>query len=198
MTRDEFIELIDGFENEPFIITKGRMSTPPLKYVRILSDSVKVMSNGKPAVYQFSDIGGLSFDIEQNNRTDNDYWIREYNAAKNLISYTRLEVADRRDEIKKNIKNTIIAKDWARLDAMLNDAKKNHNITEKTDRIIYECNSITERLDCREIRIFMGMVYIEAKEYEKAVTELERVHIKRASKIIANMMTDRKMESSLS
>ena len=27
---------------------------------------------------------------------------------------------------------------------------------------------------------------------------LERVHIKRASKIIANMMTDRKMESSLS
>ena len=28
--------------------------------------------------------------------------------------------------------------------------------------------------------------------------KLERVHIKRASKIIANMMTDRKMESSLS
>ena len=28
--------------------------------------------------------------------------------------------------------------------------------------------------------------------------ELERVHIKRASKIIANMMTERKMESSLS
>ena len=31
-----------------------------------------------------------------------------------------------------------------------------------------------------------------------AMYNLERVHIKRASKIIANMMTDRKMESSLS
>ena len=31
-----------------------------------------------------------------------------------------------------------------------------------------------------------------------AKKQLERVHIKRASKIIANMMTERKMESSLS
>ena len=33
---------------------------------------------------------------------------------------------------------------------------------------------------------------------EIKLEKLERVHIKRASKIIANMMTDRKMESSLS
>ena len=39
----------------------------------------------------------------------------------------------------------------------------------------------------------------QPKENEKSVRYiLERVHIKRASKIIANMMTERKMESSLS
>ncbi len=39
---------------------------------------------------------------------------------------------------------------------------------------------------------------INAKKPWKVDYNLERVHIKRASKIIANMMTDRKMESSLS
>ena len=55
----------------------------------------------------------------------------------------------------------------------------------------------------RDYYIVRALLYLSQSEYAsscvfKGGTSLERVHIKRASKIIANMMTDRKMESSLS
>ena len=48
------------------------------------------------------------------------------------------------------------------------------------------------------IEVILCAVIKKLKIPHAREVRLERVHIKRASKIIANMMTDRKMESSLS
>ena len=178
MTKEDFMELIEGFENVPFSITVNCREYSPLNFIKALTDSVKVEFNGKPAVYQYSKIESFSFcdDISLNDKINNvsyedNSWSEDYNTAKQVISYNNLKFLNRREEIKKKVKDTNISKDWSRVDSMLNDAKKNHSINIKKSQIVSECNSIIKKNDCKEIRIFLGMVYVEAKDFKNAFTE---------------------------
>ena len=65
MTREEFMETIEGFEKLPFIITSNGICSSPLQFIKCLSDSVKVLSNGKPAIYQYAVIESMTFDVEE-------------------------------------------------------------------------------------------------------------------------------------
>ena len=187
MNKEEFIELIEGFEDIPFVIMSGGKATAPLIYVKSLSDSVKVMSNGKPAIYKYSAIESLSFDIpsadttekpadKSDNEADDankgtEYWLNECEAAGQIIGYDQLAVQNRRDEIKKNVRNTPIAREWCRIDSMFNDAKKNHSLDQKESRIISDLNSLYDRYACSEVKICLGMVFCELKEYKTAAEE---------------------------
>ena len=185
MNREEFLDLIDGFEESPFVIVFDGRTSELLTFVKALSDSVKVLSNGKPAIYQYSKIESLSFDIssldsapkvlEQTdntiNITDNlsaGFWVSEYEAARKIINYNGLLMKDRRDDIKARVRNTDIAKAWSRIDSMYNDAIKNHSLKQKADRIISELDMLPE---CAEVMMFTGSVFAQLEEYDNAAEE---------------------------
>ena len=126
MTREEFMDIIDGFEDELFIITMAGKETPPLKYVKALSDSVKVISNGKPAIYRFADIGGLSFDIDSpsTNYVPETTEYCKTTGDSELVTLSEFPFFDRYEEIRSNLRGTILEREWTRTQNMIKDASK--------------------------------------------------------------------------
>ena len=61
MTRDEFVQILEENKDYPFIIETSKSWSAPLKFIRALSDSVQVTSNGVPSFYRFSEIKNLSY-----------------------------------------------------------------------------------------------------------------------------------------
>ena len=61
MTRDEFVQILEENKDYPFIIETSKSWSAPLKFIRALSDSVEVTSDGVPSFYRFSVIKNLSY-----------------------------------------------------------------------------------------------------------------------------------------
>ena len=175
MTKEEFMELIEGFENEPFIITIGREKTSPLKYVKVLSDSVKVMSNGKPAVYKFNDMSGVSFDIQTDNdivRT-NSYTQNELGNNKHIILY-EFPFCDRHESIRSNLFETILEKEWNRTQNIIKDARKNHVLPEKARMVVTTLKMLIMDYPCVELYQLLGETYSYVDDWENACSSFEK------------------------
>ena len=144
MTKDEFVLIFEENKELPFIIETSTGWSAPLKFIRALSDSVQVTSNGVPSFYRFSEIKSLSYDITKDTKHDlkeadpttnpptvsddrSRYWDAEYTAAKERLNY-RIELTDRIQTLRTVLKDTSLYKDWNRIMDMFNYAQKIHSI----------------------------------------------------------------------
>ena len=175
MTKEEFMDIIDGFEDELFIITMGGKETSPLKYIKALSDSVKVISNGKPAIYKFADIGGLSFDIN-GSKTNNiletaDY--RKMTDDSGLIALSEFPFVDRYEEIRSNLRGTKLEREWTRTQNMIKDARKNHVLPEKVRIVVTILRNLIVDYPCIELHQLLGEAYSYVDDWENACSCFE-------------------------
>jgi len=183
MTRDEFVLIFEENKEFPFIIETSRGWSPPLKFVRALSDSVQVLSNGAPAFYRFSEIKNLSYDtteptiesvpdteMEMPSTQTEQNLEAEFAVAKQHLYY-RIEPADRIKELRIELKDSSVYKEWNRIMDMFSSALKNHSLEQKADNII---SQIALLPDCAEVRITYGIVYEALKEYDTAAEEFHQ------------------------
>lgn len=188
MTHEEFLETIDGFEEYPFKITMNGTCSSPLRFIKALSDSVKVLSNGKPAVYKYSSIESMTFDIEDNCEPDSETAanltsatlepakaIKKSNLdeAKNVIRLCDFSYLDNNAKIKDAIHNTPLEKEWVKIHNMINDAKKNHVLPEKIKGIIRHMENLPRDLDCIEYYILLGEVHALDDDFPNASYRFE-------------------------
>lgn len=183
MTRDEFVLIFEENKEFPFIIETSRGWSPPLKFVRALSDSVQVLSNGAPAFYRFSEIKNLSYDtteptiesvpdteMEMPSSQTEQNLEAEFAVAKQHLYY-RIEPADRIKELRIELKDSSVYKEWNRIMDMFSSALKNHSLEQKADNIISQIDLLP---DCAEVRITYGIVYEALKEYDTAAEEFHQ------------------------
>ena len=167
MTRDEFIEIIEGFEKFPFRITINGNISSSLLFVKCLSDSVKVLSNGKPAIYRYDAIESLTFDEENDvqstsemvptKKTNQTPSVETINSPTSLIEDAKrviwlhdFSLIDRSSQLKEAIRGTALEKEWSRIQNMIKDAQKNHSLSEKISTIISKIEQLPQNFDCVE------------------------------------------------
>lgn len=190
MTREEFIETIEGFEKCPFRITINGNSSSPLFFVKCLSDSVKVLSNGKPAIYKYDAIESLTFD-EGNDVQSTPEMIPPKNLnqapsveaisiptsliedAKRIIWLHDFSLIDRSSQFKEAIHGTTFEKEWSRIQNMIKDAQKNHALSEKIGTIISKIEQLPQNYDCIEYYIMYGEVLALDEDYANASLQFE-------------------------
>ncbi len=182
MTRDEFVLIFEENKEFPFIIETSRGWSAPLKFVRALSDSVQVLSNGAPAFYRFSEIKNLSYDTnlitesvpdtetEAHSVNVEQNWKAKYTAANEHLYY-RIELVDRIKGLRTELKDSSVYREWNRIMDMFNNAKKSHSMMQKGEQIISQLGLLP---DCAEIRISLGHVYEALKDYAKAAEEFRQ------------------------
>ena len=187
MTKDEFVLIFEENKELPFIIETSTGWSAPLKFIRALSDSVQVTSNGVPSFYRFSEIKSLSYDITKDTKHDlkeadpttnpptvsddrSRYWDAEYTAAKERLNY-RIELTDRIQTLRTVLKDTSLYKDWNRIMDMFNYAQKIHSIDQRSDQILSQLDLLP---DCKEVRVTYGLIYEALKEYDTAAEEFYR------------------------
>ncbi len=206
MTREEFIETIEGFEKSPFIITSNGICSSPLQFIKCFSDSVKVLSNGKPATYQYAAIESMTFDVEESllsfeskskvnsesvsgksinpsdtmttpNDTDSSMSLSKLlpalEDAKRIIWLRDFSFIDRSSQLKNAIHNTLLEKEWSRVQNMIKDAQKNHVLSEKIEKIIRKLELLPQELDCVEYHMMLGEVFALDNDYDNASFHLE-------------------------
>lgn len=190
MTREEFLEIIEGFEKCPFRITINGNSSSSLLFVKGLSDSVKVLSNGKPAIYKYDAIESLIFDDENDVQSTSEMIpLKSSNptpSAKAISSATSLiedakriiwlhdfSLIDRSSQLKEAIHGTPLEKEWSRIQNMIKDAQKNHSLSEKIGTIISKIEQLPQKFDCIEYYIMYGEVLALAEDYANASLQFE-------------------------
>lgn len=180
-------------KDTPFIIIlHGGNQSQPLRFLEEDSECLIVESilDGILAAYDYEDIANLSpvsttpssrsCDTNEETLVNNSlgtkteesdfskYWYQEYEKAENIINCEKVTMIDRRDTVKAQVKHTEIAKDWGRVDSMFNDAKKNHSLKQKADKIIAELDSLPQ---CTEVKVSLGMVFAALNEFDTASEE---------------------------
>lgn len=189
LTREEFLEVIKGVEELPFkVIINGKVS-PPLKFVKALSSSVMVLSNGKPATYQYDDID-ITFDFESTSE-ENDIPIADSSLKTSVTSVVKDELStyieeakrviwlhdfslvDIKEQTKKAIRNTPLEKEWSRIQNMIKDAQKNHALSEKIGTIISKIKQLPQNYYCVEYYIMYGEVLALDEDYANASLQFE-------------------------
>lgn len=189
MTREEFLEIIDGFENFPFKITINGNISSPLKFSKCLSDSVMVLSNGKPAVYKYASIESLTFDVESDVPQENaghflnvksaetapdDTLTNDIDHAKRTIWVREFSLIDHTSELKEAIHDTPLEKEWTRTQNMIKDAQKNHVLPEKIKGVISQLERLPKGLECVEFFIMYGEAFALDNDYANASLQFER------------------------
>lgn len=181
MTREEFQEIIEGFEDSPFVITVNGNRSAALKFVKSLSDSVKVLSNGKPAIYKYDIIESMTFDID--NASDYTHAIispaiskqtNDIDEARRIIWLHDFSLIDRKEQLKEAIHNTPLEKEWVRIQNMINDARKNHILSEKIKLIINQLEKLPRDFDCVEYCIMLGETFALDEDYANASFQYEK------------------------
>ena len=190
MTRDEFLETIEGFEEYPFQITFNGKDTPTLQFVKAKSDFVMVLSNGKPATYKYSLIDSMTFDVDSDSQVGeiaapipqpdkietpaSEKRISAYiDEAKRIIWIHTFSLDDRSEQIKKSIHDTPLEKEWTRIQNMIKDAQKNHALSEKIDVIVKNLEQLPESYDCVEYYLMLGEVFALSKDFVNASYSFE-------------------------
>lgn len=191
MKKSIVMRLINSYveKNIPFIIVlHGGNQSNPLRFLEDDSECliVESISDGVLAAYDYEDIANLlpfttipssqseflpvntSSEAKDFESGSSAYWHKEYEKGIQFITCKGFSLIDRRDDVKARVKHTEIAKDWGRIDSMFNDAKKNHSLEQKADRIISELDSLPQ---CTEVKISLGMVFAELKEFDTAAEE---------------------------
>ena len=189
MTKEEFLLIISGFENEPFCIKTSAGWSDILMYRAVISDAVCTTSNGKPHMFRFSEIAELSFDLKRipsNEKNDVDEIVsvcpnekincKSDNDSKNtsickllgdsekIIQLYNFEVQKRRETIRDQVKGTPIEKQWSRVDSMLNDAVKNRALNYKKDEILALLDNLMDQYPCIELKQMKGIVYVKLED----------------------------------
>lgn len=190
MTRDEFIEIIEGFEKFPFRITINGNASSSLLFVKCLSDSVKVLSNGKPAIYRYDAIESLTFDDENDvqstsemvptQKTNQTPSVETINSPTSLIEDAKrviwlhdFSLTDRSSQLKEAIRGTALEKEWSRIQNMIKDAQKNHSLSEKISTIISKIEQLPQNFDCVEYYMMYGEVLALDEDYANASLQFE-------------------------
>lgn len=190
MTREEFLETIEGFEKCPFRITINGNNSSSLLFVKCLSDSVKVLSNGKPAIYKYDAIESLTFDEENDVQSTSEMipskklisssFSRNHSCltsliedAKRIIWLHDFSLIDRSSQLKEAIHDTPLEKEWSRIQNMINNAQKNHALSEKIGTIISKIKQLPRNFDCVEYYIMYGEVLALDEDYANASLQFE-------------------------
>lgn len=189
LTREEFLEVIKGYENQPFKITCNGKISPPVKYDRALSNSVVVLSNGKPVTYKYDDID-ITFDLDgeaEANDVSVSKPLSEKNdvplvksklstyidEAKRIIRVHDFSLVDNEEKIKTAIRGTILEKEWLRSQNMIKDAKKNHVLSEKIKTVISRFEHLPESYVCVEYYLIFGDLLALDNDYANASLQFE-------------------------
>lgn len=181
MNRDEFIDIIEGIENEPFIIVCNGKESSPLIFVKALSDSVKVMSNGRPAIYKYESIESLSFDIDSLDKgavikkeASTEYYDNKITMVPFLEEIKRhiwiydFSYVDRQNTIKNEVRNTLLEKELVRVQNMLLTAEKNHTLNEKSEEVISNLEALCDNYPCIEIYQMIANVFVSMNDFANA------------------------------
>ncbi len=195
MTRDEFLEIIEGSEEMTLKIhandqwTVGKVDTVKSTFVKIINtdhsirivnfekiDDICILSDAPapaPAPAAASAPIPAPKPVSIPKSTDIDSL---YNTARQQIRPALLLHENRRESIKKELKGTSASQGWNSAMNSYDNAVKNHCIDDKLDSIIAKLDDLYDEFLNAQIKIQLGDIFYETNDIEQAMKEYEEGH----------------------
>ena len=174
MTREEFLGMIEGFEESPFMIISNGSKSSVLRFVKAMSDSVQVLSNNRPAAYKYESIDYITFDLNNSVETpiENEHSFIVEEAKRNIYIHN-FSYENRNAQLKNALHNTPLEKEWVKTQNKIKDAQKNHILPEKIKKIINHLIQLPQEYYCIEYYIMLGEAYALNDDYDNAFRQFE-------------------------